>query len=173
VNRQSDRIRRQKNLEKIAIKIYQRLLCSHPEMTTVQGQERREIIYCKRPILCLASSKILTARRCVPPAFVAGGGHTRRVERGAGGQHFGRRKTQLCTLPISNPLWPRSRLFFTLINIAAGERRRIHSGIAQISTARRKWANADHGTMCKDRKSSSAPPKSKEQEGIGKYCLFY
>jgi hypothetical protein len=38
-------------------------------------------------------------------AFVAGGGHTRRVERGVGGQYFGRRKTQLCTLPISNPLW--------------------------------------------------------------------
>jgi hypothetical protein len=41
---------------------------------------------------------------CVPPTFVAGGGHTCRVERG-GGQYFGRRKTQLCTLPISNPLW--------------------------------------------------------------------
>jgi hypothetical protein len=34
----------------------------------------------------------------VPPAFVAGGGHTRRVERGVGGQYFERRKTQLCTL---------------------------------------------------------------------------
>jgi hypothetical protein len=41
---------------------------------------------------------------CVPPAFVAGGGHTRRVERGVGGQYFGSRNTQLCTLPISNPL---------------------------------------------------------------------
>ncbi len=41
---------------------------------------------------------------CVPPVFVAGGGHTRWVERGVGGQYFGRRKTQLCTLPISNPL---------------------------------------------------------------------
>ncbi len=38
-------------------------------------------------------------------AFVAGGGHTRRVEKGVGGQYFGRRKTQLCTLPISNLLW--------------------------------------------------------------------
>jgi hypothetical protein len=27
------------------------------------------------------------------------------VERGEGGQNFGRRKTQLCTLSISNPLW--------------------------------------------------------------------
>ncbi len=40
-----------------------------------------------------------------PPAFFAGGGHTRRVEREVGGQYFGRRETQLCcTLPISNPL---------------------------------------------------------------------
>jgi hypothetical protein len=43
--------------------------------------------------------------QCVPPAFGAGGGHTRRVERGVGVQYFGRRKTQLCTLSISNPLW--------------------------------------------------------------------
>jgi hypothetical protein len=45
----------------------------------------------------------------LPLAFVAGGGHTRRVETGekggAGGQYFGRRKTQLFTLPISNHLW--------------------------------------------------------------------
>jgi hypothetical protein len=27
-------------------------------------------------------------------AFVAGGGHTRRAERGVGGQHFGRRETE-------------------------------------------------------------------------------
>jgi hypothetical protein len=32
---------------------------------------------------CLASSKILTPQ-CVPPAFGAGGGHTRCVERGWG-----------------------------------------------------------------------------------------
>jgi hypothetical protein len=30
---------------------------------------------------------------CVPPAFVAVGGHTRRAERGLGGQYFGRRET--------------------------------------------------------------------------------
>ncbi len=31
---------------------------------------------------------------CVPPAFLGGGGgHTRRVERGVGGQYFGRRET--------------------------------------------------------------------------------
>jgi hypothetical protein len=63
-----------------------------------------ERLYCKRPILCLASSKILTphpltARRvCTPPP--AGGGHTRWVERGVEGQYFGRRQTQLCTLYI-------------------------------------------------------------------------
>jgi hypothetical protein len=34
---------------------------------------------------------------CVSP-FNAGGGHTRRVERGVGGQYFGRRQAQLCTL---------------------------------------------------------------------------
>jgi hypothetical protein len=36
----------------------------------------------------------LSARRVcsVPPAFV-GGGHTRQVERGMGGQYFGRRET--------------------------------------------------------------------------------
>ncbi len=40
---------------------------------------RREIITVRGPILCLASSKILTPS---PGEFVAGGGHTRRVERG-------------------------------------------------------------------------------------------
>ncbi len=47
-------------------------------------------LYCKRPIQCLASSKILTphsldARRvCTPPPFGAGEGHTRWMERGGG-----------------------------------------------------------------------------------------
>ncbi len=53
-------------------------------------EERRggvEGLYCKRPIQCLASSKILTPTpHCpasvYPPAFGAGGGHTRWVERG-------------------------------------------------------------------------------------------
>jgi hypothetical protein len=43
-----------------------------------------ERLNCKNPILCLASSKILTPRplpaRRVPTAFGAGGGHTRWVE---------------------------------------------------------------------------------------------
>jgi hypothetical protein len=42
---------------------------------------------------------------CVYPPPLLRGLHTRRGERGMGGQYFGRRKTQLCTLPISNPLW--------------------------------------------------------------------
>jgi hypothetical protein len=29
---------------------------------------------------------------CLPPAFVTGGGQTRRAERGMGGQYFGRRE---------------------------------------------------------------------------------
>jgi len=33
-----------------------------------------------------------------PPTFGAGGGHARWVERGVGGQYFGRRQTLLCTL---------------------------------------------------------------------------
>jgi hypothetical protein len=37
---------------------------------------------------------------CVPPAFGAGGGHTRWVERGVVGQYFGRRQAQLCTLRL-------------------------------------------------------------------------
>ncbi len=45
-----------------------------------------EGLYCKRPIQCLASSEILTLHRPAPPppAFGAGGGHTRWVERGWG-----------------------------------------------------------------------------------------
>jgi hypothetical protein len=51
----------------------------------LKKQRTVERLYCKRPILCLASSKILTphpltARRvCIPPtpAFGAGGGYTR------------------------------------------------------------------------------------------------
>jgi hypothetical protein len=41
---------------------------------------------------------------CVPPDFVAGGGHTRRMERGVVGQYFGRRKTQLCSIYIESSL---------------------------------------------------------------------
>jgi hypothetical protein len=47
-----------------------------------------ERLYCKRPIQCLASSKILTPPPHRPAsvyAFGAGGGHTRWVERGRGG----------------------------------------------------------------------------------------
>ncbi len=47
----------------------------------------------------------------VPPAFVAGGGHTRRVERGVGGQYFGIRKTQLC-----NSTYIESSLYQTIVS---------------------------------------------------------
>jgi hypothetical protein len=49
-----------------------------------------EVLYCKRTIQCLASSELLTPHpptppgECVSPAFGAGGGHTRWVERGLG-----------------------------------------------------------------------------------------
>ncbi len=59
---------------------------------TMLGVER---LYCKRPILCLASSEILTptpltARRVcsVPPAFGAGGGHTHWAGLGVWGSIF-------------------------------------------------------------------------------------
>jgi hypothetical protein len=53
----------------------------------VRGTEY--IFYCKRAILFLSSSKILTPiplsnRRVCNPAFVAGGGQTRQAERGMG-----------------------------------------------------------------------------------------
>jgi hypothetical protein len=49
----------------------------------------------------------LSARRvCIPRLCCRGRTHSPGGE-GGGGQCFGRRKTQLCTLPISNPLWPK------------------------------------------------------------------
>ena len=42
------------------------------------------IFYCKRAILFLSSSKILTPHPPLRPASVAGGGQTRRAERGMG-----------------------------------------------------------------------------------------
>jgi hypothetical protein len=57
----------------------------------------REIITIRGQSLCLSTSKILTRHPplrpvSVSPAFVAGGGQTRRAERGMGGQYFGRRE---------------------------------------------------------------------------------
>jgi hypothetical protein len=64
---------------------------------TVEG------LFCKRPIQCLASSKILipprpltTRRVCTPRLWC--GGRTHAGWRGGGGQYFGRRQTLLCTL---------------------------------------------------------------------------
>jgi hypothetical protein len=59
------------------------------ESPDVVKQERREIIYCKRAILSLSSSKILTPHPPLPLASVyppplLGGGHTRQAERGMG-----------------------------------------------------------------------------------------
>jgi hypothetical protein len=68
---------------------------------------RREIITVR------SQSYVLRLQKYWPPPpptplsarpLLRGGGHTRRVEKGVGGQYFRRRKTQLCTLPISNPL---------------------------------------------------------------------
>jgi hypothetical protein len=74
--------------------------------TEAKPAHRREIIYCKRAILSLSSSKILTPPpppsppgECVLPPNKGGGYtlarrgvHTRRAERGMGGQYFGRRE---------------------------------------------------------------------------------
>ncbi len=65
-----------------------------------------ERLYCNRPILCLASSKILTPHPppsppgdCVyPPLWCGGRTHSLGGGWGVGGQYFGRRETQLCTL---------------------------------------------------------------------------
>ncbi len=63
-----------------------------------------ERLYCKRPIQCLASSKILTPphhptawRLCTPRLWCGGRTHSLGGE-GVGGQYFGRRQTQLWTL---------------------------------------------------------------------------
>ena len=48
-------------------------------------QGRREIIYCKRAILSLSSTKILTPIPLCTPRLCWGGGHTRQAERGMGG----------------------------------------------------------------------------------------
>jgi hypothetical protein len=60
-----------------------------------------QIFYCKRAILFLSSSKVLTPHpghpplrpaSVYPPPLLRGGGQTRRAERGMGGQYFGRRE---------------------------------------------------------------------------------
>jgi hypothetical protein len=82
---------------------------------------------------------------CVPLAFVAGGGHTRWVERGVGGQYFGRRKTQLCTLPIANPLWVRT--FYRLESMRAERKktRTVHLdvGVLKVCQVAKGGEHAD------------------------------
>ncbi len=58
-----------------------------------------EVLYCKRPIQCLASSEILTPHPLTAPPLVRGRTHLLGGE-GVGGQSFGTRQTLLCTLYI-------------------------------------------------------------------------
>ncbi len=78
-----------------------RLLLDRYSKTTdfLISRYRREIIYCKRAILSLSSSKILTPH---PPLRQRRGVHTRRAERGMGGQYFGRRERWDCPLTVNN-----------------------------------------------------------------------
>jgi hypothetical protein len=62
-----------------------------------------ERLYYKRPIQCLASFKILTPTpslpgECVPHCLWCGVRTHSLGGEGVGGQYFGRRQTQLCTL---------------------------------------------------------------------------
>ncbi len=64
------------------------------------------IFYCKRAILFLSSSKILTPHPLLrpaslrPPPATKTGVHTRRAERGMGGQYFGRRDNRIALLQM-------------------------------------------------------------------------
>ncbi len=59
--------------------------------------------HCKRAILFFSSSKILTPHPPLRPASLSV--HTRRAERGMGGQYFGRREKKDCPLTmISLPI---------------------------------------------------------------------
>jgi hypothetical protein len=64
--------------------------------------------YCRRPILCFASSKILTPHAPLRQAIceLRGEDTLAGCRGGWGGQYFGRRTIQLCTLPLSNPNCP-------------------------------------------------------------------
>jgi hypothetical protein len=57
------------------------------ELTDKRSWATEYIFYCKRPILFLSSSKILTRRVCPPPATNAGGTHSPGGE-GDGGSKF-------------------------------------------------------------------------------------
>jgi hypothetical protein len=58
------------------------------EVSSLLGLMTEYIFYCKRAILFLSSSKILTPRRVCPPPATKAGVHTRRAEREMGGSIF-------------------------------------------------------------------------------------
>ncbi len=69
-----------------------------------------EGLYCKKPIQCLTSSKILTphplsARQVCTPRFWFGGKTHSLSGEGLGGQYFWRRQTLLCTLLYISTFW--------------------------------------------------------------------
>ncbi len=82
-----------------------------PLCCCAQQHNRREIITVRGQSYVLRLPKYwpptpLTARRVCNPRLCCGGEDTLAGWRGGvGGNYFGIRKTQLCTLPISNPLW--------------------------------------------------------------------
>jgi hypothetical protein len=58
-----------------------------------------EGLNCKRPVQCLAFTKILTTHTPSPPDECGAGGRTHSLGvEGVGGQYFVRRQTLLCTL---------------------------------------------------------------------------
>ncbi len=77
---------------------------------------RREINYCKRPILCLASFKILTPSppgECVPPAFVAGGRtHSPGGEEGGGSVFWKTQDTAVYSTYIESSLIRYGRIWY-------------------------------------------------------------
>ncbi len=77
---------------------------SHDGVHSVIDQPTEYIFYCKRAILFPSSSKILTPHPPLRPASRSSpsnkGVHTRRAERGMGGQYFGRREKQDCPLTV-------------------------------------------------------------------------
>ncbi len=103
---------------------------------------RREIIYCKRAILSLSSSKILTPRPPLrlasvssPPPPTNAGVRTRRAERGMGGQYFGRRERQDCPLTVNDL----STLLTICVNLLGGVYFRLYKQTVQCDIFVQGW----------------------------------